>query len=110
MGSNLCMCMFSALLKTCSAHPFQKIAPASLPFLFKTSLETSLLVDIIAVFSAAFTSNSDPVVRKAIREYLNWFPKVPRFQTITLCMSKDEKELCKSLIDAIGDVGGAWSV
>ncbi|EJC98017.1 TPR-like protein [Fomitiporia mediterranea MF3/22] len=78
-----------------------KIPPPSLPTLFKTSLEAPLLVQILEVCSLAVDSTGDSTIKARVREYLHWFQRVPRFSTVVLFLSKKEKELGRSLADAI---------
>lgn len=87
----------------------QKIPPSVLPNFFKTSLEAPLLLSIVEVFSLAVSSTGEPAIKKRVQEYLNNFPRIPRFNTVTMFMNKEEKGLCKLLIDNVGDVSG-WRI
>ena len=66
-------------------------------------------MSIVEVFSLAVSSTGEPTIKKRVQEYLNSFPRIPRFNTVTMFMNKDEKELCKLLMDNVGDVSG-WRI
>lgn len=72
-------------------------------------MDEPLLMSIIEVFSLAVSSTGDVTIKKRVQEYLNYFPKVPRFNTVTMFMSKEEKDQCKALIDSLGGVTG-WRI
>ncbi|KAH8114658.1 TPR-like protein [Phellopilus nigrolimitatus] len=79
-----------------------RIPPPALPSLFKISLESVLLLQILEVCSLAVSATGDPTIKARVRAYLHWFPRVPRFATVTLFLSAQEKELCKVLGEAVG--------
>lgn len=88
--------------------------PATLPALFQTSLETSLLVSILDTFLALLKQITDPETddRARMRQYMAVFSKVPRFTTVVLFMNRKEKELVKEVWDRLGvrNGGAAWGI
>ncbi|KAI5122439.1 hypothetical protein M0805_008752 [Coniferiporia weirii] len=84
------------------------IPPEALPSLFKTSLEATLLVQILEVCALATSSTGDPAIKDRVRGYLRWFPRVPRFSTVALFLSKQEKEIASLLAETVG--AEAWRI
>ena len=82
--------------------PLKQIGASSLPTFFKASLETSLFTSIIDMFADLLIQDSTSDIREKIRAYVLWFPKVPRFQTVTLFMSDKEKEVAKNVCLSVG--------
>ncbi|THH11664.1 hypothetical protein EW145_g495 [Phellinidium pouzarii] len=85
-----------------------KVPPQALPSLFKTSLEAAFLVEILEVCALAVSTTGDLTIRDRVRAYLRWFPRVQRFATVTLFLSKKEKEIAKKLVETVG--AEAWRV
>ncbi|TDL23198.1 hypothetical protein BD410DRAFT_787515 [Rickenella mellea] len=81
----------------------QKIQPTYLPTLFQTSLEPTLLVSIVETFqslvSAEDASDED---KEMVNDYMKWFAKIPRFETVVLFLSSREKSLVRSVCMATG--------
>ena len=73
--------------------------------MFKTSLEAPLLVSMLETFKYILENNSGRDVKESVKTYLLNMARVPRFTTIVLFMSKDEKQLVKEVWDgvAVGD-------
>ena len=92
----------------------QQIPPTSLPALFQTSLDPSLLVSILNTFLAVLKNITDPEDdnRARMRQYMAMFSKVSRFSTVVLLMSKEEKERAKEVWDKMGvrNGGAAWGI
>ncbi|CAA7269109.1 unnamed protein product [Cyclocybe aegerita] len=88
------------------------VPPSALPTFCKTSLEPSLLVSILATFLAALNAaGEDPGIKQRVNEYLDNFAKVPRFGTLVLFLSKDEKMLAKQVLSLVGleKPTGVWA-
>jgi len=88
------------------------IPPAYFPTLCKTSLEPSMLVSIMETFLEVTKDDDSQAKRTTIREYMENFAKIPRFNTLLLFLSKSEKKLANSVWMAV-DVDqptGLWSV
>ncbi|THH14016.1 hypothetical protein EW146_g6278 [Bondarzewia mesenterica] len=94
--------------------PSQKIPPPTLPALFQTSLDPSLLSSLLTTFQALLTrrtENADALnVNGWIREYMIHLARVPRFSTIVLFMSKEEKKRVKDVWTALGREGTECSI
>lgn len=75
--------------------------PTSLPSLFKTSLETALLVSMLETFKAVLENAPAAEVKEGVKTYLLNFARVPRFTTVVLFMSKTEKQLVKEVWDGV---------
>ncbi|KAF8817206.1 hypothetical protein BYT27DRAFT_7153875 [Phlegmacium glaucopus] len=79
------------------------ISPNHFPALCKTSLEPSMLVSIIENFlSILDVKDGDAQVKTVIREYMENFARIPRFNTLVLFLSKSEKVLAKNVLTAVG--------
>ena len=86
--------------------------------MFKTSLESPHIVSILSTFAAVLHDPEfeyEPDVKATIKTYLINFSRVPRFSTIIMFMSKDEKALVKEVWEAMDRVddqieGGARKV
>ena len=83
----------------------QKIPPQCLPALFKTSLEATLLAQMLEVCSLVIKSTNEPAIKAYICTYLKWLQQVPRFSTVALFLSKREKEIGRSLAESVGFSG-----
>ncbi|KAL5520046.1 hypothetical protein ACEPAG_1706 [Sanghuangporus baumii] len=79
-----------------------RVPPQSLPALFKTSLEASLLAQILEVCSLAVESTNDPTIKERVHGYLRWLQRVPRFSIVSLFLSKQEKEIGRRLGETVG--------
>ncbi|KAH8077044.1 hypothetical protein BXZ70DRAFT_1013068 [Cristinia sonorae] len=98
---------WSALKTPASRWQYLKqIAPESLPSLFKTSLDPSMLGSIITTFHAAARSGVEPSVIKA---YMTNLPRVSRWATVVLLLSNAEIQMVKEIWDVLpvdpGDEG-----
>lgn len=51
--------------------------------------------------------------KSVIREYLDYFETVPRFETVVLFLSRKEKEVARDVWESLGvskgDLGRIWS-
>lgn len=79
--------------------------------LFKTSLEPPLLISIVDVLQEMVSSNmSNPHLKQTVKQSLTAFGSVPRFGTLLMFLSKEEKgkviELWKSV--GVEHVEGPW--
>ncbi|EMD39752.1 hypothetical protein CERSUDRAFT_112038 [Gelatoporia subvermispora B] len=95
-----------------------EIPPPALPALFQSSLDASLLSSILSTFltilhSPPVNANGEPDptlsaedIRVRVRAYLVWLARVPRFGTVVLFMSKEERGLVQDVWSAVG-VGAA---
>ncbi|KAI0029481.1 hypothetical protein K488DRAFT_80143 [Vararia minispora EC-137] len=83
-----------------------RIPPSALPSLFQTSLETPLLLSVLDTFHTLLTSSAYETerhdLRNWIRQYLVHFPQVPRFGTVVLFLSSNEKALTKEVLREAG--------
>lgn len=81
--------------------------PASLPSLFKTSLETSFLISILEAFGGVLHECPDSLeLRAAVKDYMFHFPQVARFSTVVLLTSPQEKAVIHSLWNNWDDQSG----
>ncbi|KAL0960856.1 hypothetical protein HGRIS_005872 [Hohenbuehelia grisea] len=80
---------------------FSVIAPLDLPSLFQTSLEPALFVSILETFLAVLDSQPNDT-KGLITEYLEAFPKVPRFSTVLLFLNAKEKSVAKEVWKRLG--------
>jgi len=91
-----------------------QIPPTTLPALFQTSLEPSLLGSILDTFLTVLkqTTNPENGDRVSTRQYMAMFSKVPRFSTVVLFMSAEEKKLAKDVWEKVGVRNGcaAWGI
>lgn len=75
--------------------------------MFKTSLEAPQLVSVLDTFSFVLHDPEfeyEPDVKETVKRYLINFSRVPRFSTIAMFMSRDEKKLMKDVWDALDRV------
>ncbi|KAL5524588.1 hypothetical protein ACEPAF_9728 [Sanghuangporus sanghuang] len=79
-----------------------RVPPQSLPALFKTSLEAALLAQILETCSLAVESTNDPTIKERVHGYLRWLQRVPRFSIVSLFLSKQEKEIGRTLGQTVG--------
>ncbi|KAG5644906.1 hypothetical protein DXG03_007458 [Asterophora parasitica] len=89
------------------------IPPASLPALFKTSLEPEQLASILTVFQDVVTIHSNTADTKTtVREYLDGFAKVERFGTVLLFLSRAEKAVARGVWETLEagkeEAGRVW--
>ncbi|KII90798.1 hypothetical protein PLICRDRAFT_39384 [Plicaturopsis crispa FD-325 SS-3] len=88
--------------------------PASLPSMFQTSLDAGILASLLRTFSSILQQNEN--ARDNIRDYMINLARVPRFGTVLLFMSREEKELARKVWTGLGSGGesgtaaGAWGV
>lgn len=84
------------------------IPPASIPSLCKTSLEPAMLASILDVFLAVLNANT----REKIQEYMDNLARIPRFGTLVLFLSKQEKEVARDVWRGLSveRPTGVWSV
>ncbi len=102
----LAVCVTSICLHSSQPVSFAQnnVPPAHLPSLFKTSLETSFLMSILQTFGGVLHEYPDSLeLRAAVKDYMIRFPQVPRFSTVVLLMSPQEKAVVQSLWDNWGD-------
>ncbi|KAF8043213.1 hypothetical protein BT93_A1532 [Corymbia citriodora subsp. variegata] len=72
--------------RSLQAHLLKVTSPGSLPQIFKNALSAPLLVDIIKCIATFFIEDVDLAVN-----YLDNLTKVPRFDTIVMCLSSEDK-------------------
>ncbi|CAL1713409.1 unnamed protein product [Somion occarium] len=84
----------------------QQIAPASLPAIFKSSLEPSTLVSILQTFNAVIKHSSTPEDATLIKEYMTNLARVPRWSTIVLFLGADEKKLIAGIWNHLSPISG----
>ncbi|KAG5653657.1 hypothetical protein H0H81_011617 [Sphagnurus paluster] len=86
--------------------------PGSLPALFKTSLEPSLLASILGVFQTVLATG-DRSAGASVREYMDAFAHVERFETVVLFLSRAEKSVAKGVWESLGvgkeEAGRVWA-
>lgn len=84
----------------------QQIPPIAIPGLFQTSLEAETLASIIETLAAALDgAASQPDLRRWVHAYTDSIARVPRFQTLILFMSAEEKTAARGLLSALEDAG-----
>ncbi|KAF8879478.1 hypothetical protein BD779DRAFT_1551728 [Infundibulicybe gibba] len=85
------------------------ISPASLPTVFQTSLEPSMLISILKTFRDHIDLNPGPT---NVKSYLDALARVPRFGTVVLFLSADEKEIARMVWERVGvisaELSGPW--
>ena len=74
----------------------QQIRPDDLPSVFKISLDTSLLSSLLETFHALLRSGVDP---QTVKPYLANLPRVSRWKTLIMFLSRTEKEVVKEIWD-----------
>lgn len=78
------------------------VPASSLPAMFKTSLEAPLLVSMLETFKFVLTEHDDErTIKDSVKSYLLNLARVPRFSTIIMFMSNDEKKLVKEVWDGV---------
>jgi RNA polymerase II-associated protein 3 len=77
----------------------QNIPPSGLPVFFKASLEPAMLVSILELFRQV---GNDPGRKGVIRQYLNSFARVSRFETVVLFLSQKEKAIARDVWENLG--------
>lgn len=90
----------------------QTILPSSLPSFCKASLEPVLLVSILEVFLVVLSCRPTTEDTSKIGEYMDNLGKVPRFPTLVMFLSAQEKVLAKEVWRKLGVQGNApghWS-
>lgn len=81
----------------------QQIPATRLPILFKTSLSASLLGAILYSLRVALgTGQEDPQRIRIVRAYMMNLPRVPRFTTVSLMMSREERADVQVIWDLLG--------
>ncbi|KAI0350330.1 hypothetical protein OH77DRAFT_1489178 [Trametes cingulata] len=81
----------------------RQIPATRLPFLFKTSLEPSVLAAILRTLHIALMAGpSDEERLRVARSYMVNLPRVPRFKTVILMMSADERKHVQAIWDMLG--------
>jgi hypothetical protein len=86
----------------------QQIPPGAIPGLFQTSLEAETLASVVKTLAAALdAAASESDLRLWVHAYAAAVAQVPRFQTLTLFMSTDEKAVARSMLGALDDAGMA---
>ncbi|KAK7689748.1 hypothetical protein QCA50_006387 [Cerrena zonata] len=79
----------------------QQIAPASLPAIFKSSLEASTLISILQTFQAVLQNSNSIEDVKTVKEYMTNLPRVPRWSTIILFLGTDERTMIRDIWDRL---------
>ncbi|KZT11767.1 TPR-like protein [Laetiporus sulphureus 93-53] len=87
-----------------------EIPPSALPSLFQSSLEPSLLAELLHVFRDALSSGVDPSTAVRVQEYMLGLARVPRFSTVVLFMNKEERALAREVWSLAGGAEGAEGV
>lgn len=81
----------------------QTVPPSSLPALCKTSLEPAFLIAVLDTLRSLVASGIGQAdVRNAMREYLDGFAKVQRFDTVVMFLSAQEKDVVRDVLRALG--------
>lgn len=91
----------------------QRIPPARIPAMLKASLEPALLASILKTFLSVLGRKSEGRdVVTAVRAYMESFEKVPRFGTVVLFLSQEERVSAKEVWKQLGVArpGGVWGV
>ena len=90
----------------------QSVPAASLPSMFQTSLETSLLVSLLETFQMTLKYRPNrPEVADQIQEYMVALTRVPRFSTVLLFMNQMEKQLVNDIWMMLGRGDrSAWAI
>ncbi|EPQ54687.1 TPR-like protein, partial [Gloeophyllum trabeum ATCC 11539] len=84
-----------------------QIPPSSLPYLFQTSLEPSLLVSMLATFLHVLRSpNANQQVKEDVKQYMSSLSRVPRFNFVLMLLSRSEKDTARQVWSEVG--GGTW--
>lgn len=85
----------------------QQIPATRLPVLFKTSLDASILAAILHSLRVALTDTPEDSERiRVVRAYMVNMPRVPRFGTVSLMMSSEEREDAQAIWDLLGRYEG----
>ncbi|KAK1232172.1 hypothetical protein PQX77_004684 [Marasmius sp. AFHP31] len=77
------------------------IQPSNYSAFFKTSLEPTLLIAIIQVYSDFLSSQPNAVAQ--IKRSMEGFLQVPRITTLALFLSREEKERVVQLLEKVDD-------
>lgn len=85
---------------------FQQIPPSSIPALFQSSLEAHTLASILRTLAIVLdelknTSDKADQVREWVYAYMENLPRVPRFSTLALFMSSDEKATTRTICSTL---------
>ncbi|XP_014212467.1 RNA polymerase II-associated protein 3 [Copidosoma floridanum] len=72
----------------------KQIMPRYFPSIIKSSMEASILSDIISVLNTKFVANGDHVY-----DWLYYLSKLERFRALILFMPESDKEVLKSLLE-----------
>ncbi|KAI0785195.1 hypothetical protein C8Q75DRAFT_776404 [Abortiporus biennis] len=97
----------------------QLISPDTIPSLFQTSLEPSMLSAILHTFETVLSDPSTTSgTKQLIKSYMTMFPKVSRWDAVVLFLSADEKKCAQkvwTLLSGVSDekdeeVIKAWKV
>lgn len=84
-----------------------QIPPSSLPYLFQTSLEPSLLASMLATFLHVLRSpNANQQVKEDVKQYMSSLSRVPRFNFVLMLLSRSEKDTARQVWSEVG--GGTW--
>jgi hypothetical protein len=85
------------------------IPPSALPTFFKTSLEPAMLVSILEMFREVVRAADR---KSAVRDYLEYFARVSRFETVVLFLSRGEKDVARGVLESVGvskgELGRQW--
>ena len=73
-----------------------------MPALFKTTLDPGLLVSMLRVFLDILSDSPAAEFLGVVKAYMEGMSRVPRFSTVVLFMSGDEKELVNRIWEALG--------
>ncbi|KAF8636231.1 hypothetical protein AX17_003717 [Amanita inopinata Kibby_2008] len=86
------------------------IPPESIQSMCKSSLEPSLFISIIDVFLHILKSQSNTELGELVKRYLEGFSRVPRFSTVLLFLSGEEKGRVREVWRMVGADGGGEEV
>jgi hypothetical protein len=68
-----------------------------------------MLVSILEMFREVVRAAE---TKNAVREYLEYFARVPRFETVVLFLSRGEKDIARGVLESVGaskgELGRQW--
>ncbi|KAI0720997.1 hypothetical protein C8T65DRAFT_631887 [Cerioporus squamosus] len=81
----------------------RQIPATRLPVLFKASLDASILAQVVHTLRAALAAAPEDAERASVvRAYMVNLPRVPRFNSVTLMMKKEEREDAQAVWSMLG--------
>ncbi|RPD80169.1 TPR-like protein, partial [Lentinus tigrinus ALCF2SS1-7] len=81
----------------------RQIPATRLPVLFKASLDASILARVLQSLRAALSAAPEDAERAlVVRAYMVNLPRVPRFNSVSLMLRKEEREDAQAIWDLLG--------